>query len=59
MTSIICVLGGGTGFIGNAIASALRHLGVQVTIISRMPGRERISWVKHNNNKEFILMFIN
>lgn len=38
------VIGGGSGFIGAALARALRDRGDRVTIISRTPGPERITW---------------
>lgn len=36
--------GGGSGFIGSALAAALRARGDQVTLISRTPGPGRITW---------------
>ncbi|KAH8292569.1 hypothetical protein KR018_003112, partial [Drosophila ironensis] len=36
--------GGGTGFIGRNLAQHLCNQGYKVTIISRMPGKERITW---------------
>lgn len=38
------VIGGGSGFIGSALAAALRARGDRVTLISRTPGSERITW---------------
>ncbi|XP_051157391.1 epimerase family protein SDR39U1 [Leptopilina boulardi] len=38
------VIGGGTGWIGSCLVSALQSQGVKTTIISRMPGPSRISW---------------
>ncbi|KAL7288165.1 hypothetical protein TKK_0017719 [Trichogramma kaykai] len=38
------VIGGGTGYVGSCIATALHSLNVRTTIISRMPGPNRISW---------------
>ncbi|XP_043482997.1 epimerase family protein SDR39U1 isoform X1 [Leptopilina heterotoma] len=38
------VVGGGTGWIGSCLISALQNQGVKTTIISRMPGPCRISW---------------
>ncbi|MEM9044584.1 MAG: TIGR01777 family oxidoreductase [Pseudomonadota bacterium] len=38
------LIGGGTGFIGTAIARRLRARGDRVTLISRKPGRDRITW---------------
>ena len=38
------LIGGGSGFIGSALALKLRATGHQVTLISRTPGPERISW---------------
>nr|CAD7434542.1 unnamed protein product [Timema monikensis] len=36
--------GGGSGFIGTALTNLLRTNGYGVTIVSRMPGPQRISW---------------
>jgi uncharacterized protein (TIGR01777 family) len=38
------VIGGGSGFIGSALAAALRKRGDAVTLISRTPGPDRITW---------------
>ncbi|XP_049861046.1 epimerase family protein SDR39U1 isoform X2 [Schistocerca gregaria] len=38
------VIGGGSGFVGSALTSLLRAKGYSVTIISRMPGPQRMSW---------------
>lgn len=38
------VIGGGSGFIGSALTDALRARGDRVTLISREPGPERITW---------------
>lgn len=38
------LIGGGSGFIGSALALKLRAAGHQVTLISRTPGPERITW---------------
>ncbi len=38
------VIGGGSGFIGSALAAALRARGDSVTLISRTPGPGRITW---------------
>jgi NAD dependent epimerase/dehydratase family enzyme len=38
------VIGGGSGFIGSALAKALRARRDRVTIISREPGADRITW---------------
>lgn len=38
------LIGGGSGFIGSALALKLRAVGHQVTLISRTPGPERITW---------------
>ncbi|XP_023012375.2 epimerase family protein SDR39U1 [Leptinotarsa decemlineata] len=45
MTGPLNVLvGGGTGFIGSVLCNALKTKGYGVTVISRMPGPQRISW---------------
>lgn len=36
--------GGGTGFIGSHLTNLLKKSGYNVTIISRMPGLNRITW---------------
>ncbi|MEM9101734.1 MAG: TIGR01777 family oxidoreductase [Pseudomonadota bacterium] len=38
------LVGGGTGFIGSALAQVLRARGDRVTLISRTPGPGRITW---------------
>lgn len=38
------VIGGGSGFIGSALAKALAERGDQVTLISRTAGPDRITW---------------
>ncbi len=38
------MIGGGSGFIGNALTAALRQRGDRVTWISRAAGPERITW---------------
>ncbi len=38
------VIGGGSGFIGSALTEALRARGDTVTLISRTPGPDRITW---------------
>lgn len=35
---------GGSGFIGSALTERLRARGDRVTLISRTPGRDRITW---------------
>ena len=42
MTHII--IGGGSGFIGSALTQALRDRGDKVTVLSRTPGEQRITW---------------
>lgn len=37
--------GGGTGFIGTALANSLRRRGYEVVLVSRKPGLYRLSWV--------------
>lgn len=41
----ICLLGGGTGFVGTALTQLLRSRGHEVTHVSRQAGKDRISWV--------------
>lgn len=43
-SSVYCVSGGGTGFIGNRLSTLLSSKGYNVKIISRMPGLNHISW---------------
>jgi len=38
------LIGGGSGFIGSALSTALRARGDSVTLISRTPGSGRITW---------------
>ncbi|KAM9202674.1 epimerase family protein SDR39U1 isoform 1-T1 [Dugong dugon] len=38
------LVGGGTGFIGTALAQLLKARGHEVTLISRKPGPDRITW---------------
>ncbi|XP_044144243.1 epimerase family protein SDR39U1 [Bufo gargarizans] len=38
------LIGGGSGFIGQSLSQLLKSRGHQVTIISRQPGQERITW---------------
>lgn len=46
MNKVFCsFIGGGTGFIGSALTFLLKSKGYEVTIISRMPGPQRITWV--------------
>lgn len=40
------VIGGGSGFIGTALTRALRARGDRVTLISRTPGPDRITWAE-------------
>ncbi|KAJ8972223.1 hypothetical protein NQ314_000284 [Rhamnusium bicolor] len=37
-------MSGGTGFIGTHLCNALKNKGYGITIISRMPGPQRLSW---------------
>nr|DBA22668.1 TPA: hypothetical protein GDO54_013681 [Pyxicephalus adspersus] len=39
------LIGGGNGFIGQSLSQLLRKRGHKVTIISRKPGEQRITWV--------------
>nr|CAD7415382.1 unnamed protein product [Timema poppensis] len=41
---IFLAVGGGSGFIGTALTNLLRTNGYGVTVVSRMPGPQRISW---------------
>lgn len=46
LNTVFCsIIGGGTGFIGSALTYLLKSKGYEVTIISRMPGPQRITWV--------------
>jgi uncharacterized protein len=38
------IIGGGSGFIGSALAAALRSRGNKVTLVSRVAGAARITW---------------
>ena len=38
------LIGGGSGFIGSALGQALRQRGDEVTLVSRIPGENRITW---------------
>ncbi|EFA00825.1 Epimerase family protein SDR39U1-like Protein [Tribolium castaneum] len=38
------LVGGGTGFIGSHLCNALKSQGYGVTVISRMPGPQRMTW---------------
>ncbi|XP_004584787.1 epimerase family protein SDR39U1 [Ochotona princeps] len=38
------LVGGGTGFVGTALAQLLRARGHEVTLVSRQPGPSRITW---------------
>lgn len=38
------LIGGGSGFIGTALSQALRERGDEITIISRFPGENRMTW---------------
>ncbi|GLH08980.1 Epimerase family protein SDR39U1 [Gryllus bimaculatus] len=44
------VIGGGTGFIGSALSKLLRREGYGVTVVSRVPGPQRISWADLGKN---------
>ncbi|XP_022207961.2 epimerase family protein SDR39U1 [Nilaparvata lugens] len=44
------LLGGGTGFIGSAFSYLLKSKGYEVTIISRMPGPQRMTWFDIDEN---------
>jgi len=43
------VIGGGTGFIGTAIADALRAAKADVWVVSRMPANRSLSWTDISN----------
>ncbi|XP_028409908.1 epimerase family protein SDR39U1-like [Dendronephthya gigantea] len=45
------LVGGGNGFIGSALCSALRKRGYEVILLSRTPGHAKITWsdLKRNN----------
>lgn len=55
------VVGGGTGFIGSHLVKRLTSNGYQCTIVSRMPGPNRISWhdVEYNGLPEDTFAVIN
>eukprot|EP01134_Creolimax_fragrantissima_P005980 CFRG5980T1 len=38
------LIGGGTGYVGRILSSALQRSGAQVTLLSRSPGPGRITW---------------
>lgn len=38
------LIGGGSGFIGHALTAALRARGDRVTLVSRVPGEQRLTW---------------
>lgn len=40
----ICLLGGGTGFIGSRLCNILKNKDYGITVVSRMPGLQHISW---------------
>lgn len=44
------LLGGGTGFIGSAFHHLLKNKGYNVTVISRMPGPQRLTWFDVTSN---------
>lgn len=44
------LLGGGTGFIGSAFNYLLKNKGYNVTVISRMPGPQRLTWFDITSN---------
>eukprot|EP01116_Phalansterium_solitarium_P004274 TRINITY_DN15235_c0_g1_i1.p2 TRINITY_DN15235_c0_g1~~TRINITY_DN15235_c0_g1_i1.p2 ORF type:complete len:296 (+),score=72.56 TRINITY_DN15235_c0_g1_i1:129-1016(+) len=44
------IIGGGSGFIGSALRSSLLRRGHAVTLLSRTPGAERISWQQLSSN---------
>ncbi|XP_054287284.1 epimerase family protein SDR39U1-like [Macrosteles quadrilineatus] len=44
------LLGGGTGFIGSAFTYLLKSKGYEVTIISRVPGPQRLTWFDIQSN---------
>ncbi|XP_075387616.1 epimerase family protein SDR39U1 isoform X3 [Tenrec ecaudatus] len=45
------LVGGGTGFIGTALVRLLKARGHQVTLASRTPGPDRITWVESSLSK--------
>ncbi|CAG9862119.1 unnamed protein product [Phyllotreta striolata] len=44
------VVGGGTGFIGRMLCNKLQTKGYGVTVVSRMPGANRLSWDELKQN---------
>lgn len=44
------VSGGGTGFIGKRLCKLMGQQGYDVTVVSRMPGPKRITWLELENN---------
>ncbi|XP_069817667.1 epimerase family protein SDR39U1 [Dendropsophus ebraccatus] len=44
------LIGGGSGFIGQALSQLLKSRGHQVTIISRQPGQQKITWADVSKN---------
>lgn len=42
--------GGGTGFIGKRLSKFMQKGGYDVTVVSRMPGLKRITWLELENN---------
>ena len=44
------VIGGGSGFIGTALKKVLIQRGDKVTIVSRFPGQDRITWQQLQQN---------
>ncbi|XP_067637025.1 epimerase family protein SDR39U1 [Eurosta solidaginis] len=44
------LIGGGTGFIGKGLSNRLVKTGYDVTLISRMPGLNRITWLDLERN---------
>jgi len=44
------LIGGGSGFIGTKLTNVLKTSGYNVTIISRMPGAQRITWLDIEKN---------
>lgn len=41
-----CLIGGGSGFVGSALAKALRARGDEVVLVSRKGGPGRITWTE-------------
>ncbi|KAG0718822.1 Epimerase family protein SDR39U1 [Chionoecetes opilio] len=44
------LIGGGTGFIGTALANSLKRHGYEVVVVSRKPGLYTLSWSDLNKN---------